>query len=171
MRESIGSTFLYNIIFIFIIIVMGILTATLNYYKAYKVNNYILNIIRDNSGYNANAVTRINDILSSYGYSEGGNNAQNRCPRRGNGRVPTMITAQKVKANTNYFYCVYYYPDETKKNSNDVNADNRPLYYAYGVTTFISIDLPIAGQFRIPVFTKGNRIYRFNGSCQLGVDC
>ena len=32
-------------IFLFIVIVMGLLTATLNYYKGYKVNDHILKSI------------------------------------------------------------------------------------------------------------------------------
>lgn len=170
MRESIGSTFLYNIIFIFIIIVMGILTATINYYKAYKVNNYILNIIRDNSGYNRISVQKIDDILASYGYSESDYNAQNSCPKsRKNAK---LVKGSDFGQNTNYLYCVYYYSNEnSKKDKNKTNSDNRSLYYAYGVTTYISIDLPIAGRFRIPVFAKGSRIYRFTSSCQAGVDC
>ena len=51
MKESIGSTFLYNIIFIFIIIVFGLIAATLNYYKGFKINTRILQSIQKNSGY------------------------------------------------------------------------------------------------------------------------
>ena len=38
MREGIGSVFLYNIIILFVIIVFGLLSATISYYKAFKVN-------------------------------------------------------------------------------------------------------------------------------------
>lgn len=170
MRESIGSTFLYNMIFVFIIVVMAILTATMNYYKAYKVNSRILDIIRNNSGYNLNSVEKIDEILGSLGYSNYGPQAD--CPRRGNKSTLINVTASDVGGNTSYLYCVYYYPNEnSKKNKSDRNSDNKSLYYAYGVTTFISADFPIIGEFRVPVFTKGSRIYRFPGSCQVGKDC
>ena len=55
-----------------------------------------------------------------------------------------------------YFYCIYKY--EKEEGAADKEGEN---YYAYGVTTFIYIDLPIAGQFKIPVYTKGKRIYKF----------
>ena len=149
---------------------MGILTATIHYYKAYKVNSYILDIIRDNSGYNLNSLQKIDDVLGSLGYSN--YDSQTSCPRRGDGTTPVNVIASEVGGNTNYLYCIYYYPNEnSKKEIDDKNSDNRPLYYSYGVTTFISADLPIIGQFRIPVFTKGARIYRFPGSCQVGKDC
>lgn len=172
MRESIGSTFLYNMIFAFIIIVMGLLTATLNYYKSYKVNNYILNIISDNSGYNTVSAKKIDTVLKNFGYSVPDSKS---CPKR-NGVI--LIDPLPVDGVKNYSYCVYYYQDETSTKSKQSeetvgSTDNSklPSYYAYGVTTFIAIDLPIVGRFRVPVFTKGNRIYRFTGSCQPGVDC
>ena len=43
MRESIGTAFLLNFIVIFIVFIMLFLAATLSYYKAYRINNMILN--------------------------------------------------------------------------------------------------------------------------------
>ena len=45
MRQSIGATATFNIIIIFIVIVFGLLIGTVNYYKAFKVNSRILDII------------------------------------------------------------------------------------------------------------------------------
>lgn len=169
MRESIGSTFLYNMIFLFIIIVFGLLTGTLNYYKAYKVNERILGTIAKDSGYNSVSKKEIDNYLSSIGYTLGGNGTQLNCPQR---EGATMITSNKAGAgDNNYLYCVYYFPDETGgKDKGKKNADGRPIYYAYGVTTYIYVELPIVGNFKIPVYSKGERIYRFKGSCQVGGD-
>ena len=160
MRESIGTTFLYNIIFVFILLVFGLLTASLSYYKGYKVNNRILKAIKDNSGYNSNSYREIERILKGIGYTVEGGSAQNQCARnRGNMSLVTLSGRS-----SNYLYCVYYNPDDTNSNENDKK------YYSYGVVTYIYVDLPIIGKFKIPVYTKGERIYRFTGSCQFGVD-
>ena len=45
MSTSIGHTFLYNLIILFIIIIFAFLSGTLSYYKAFKVNNRIVYII------------------------------------------------------------------------------------------------------------------------------
>lgn len=172
MRESIGSTFLYNIIFIFIIIVFGLITATLNYYKGYKVNTRILQAIQRNSGYNSSSKTDIDRVLKGIGYTIERNGIQNTCPSR-DGKV--AITSNKAGAgDTSYFYCVYYYENESGANDNGKTTnEGKSRYYSYGVTTYIYIDLPIVGQIKIPVFTKGERIYRFSGNinCQRGADC
>ena len=160
MRESIGSTFLYSIIFVFIIIVMGLLTATLNYYKGYKVNSYILRSIEKYSGYNEHSIKDIDRITSGIGYTS---DVVNNCPNRDG---TSAISSDKS-------YCLYYFTDErsnTERNKGITNRDGRPVYYSYGVTTYISVELPIVGRFRVPVYSKGERIYRFTGSCQVDGD-
>ena len=161
MRESIGSTFLYNIIFLFIIIVMFLLTATLNYYKGYKVNSYVLHSIEKYNGYNTKSQDDIDRILTGIGYSS----ENGGCSPRGGSFLLTN--------NNIHDYCVYYFPDDRsrlEKKEELTDGSGRPLYYSYGVTTFISIELPIVGKFKVPVFTKGERIYRFTGSCQINGD-
>ncbi len=158
MKESIGSVFLYNIIFVFIIIVFGLITATLSYYKAFKVNKAILGYISRYSGYNTKSETAIKNYLESVGYTTDGTKCSD------NEKAGGVLVN---KNNNGYYYCVYYHNDETGKNEKNgneskTNADGQPIYYAYGVTTFIYIDLPIAGNFKIPVYTKGERIYNFS---------
>lgn len=165
MRESIGSTFLYNIIFIFIIIVFGLITATLNYYKGYKINTRILQIIQKDSGYNSTSKKEIDRILGGIGYTVDPN-SQGNCPERDGKKAITSTSAGA--GDSDYMYCVYYYPDEGNSGSRQ--------YYTYGVTTYIYIDLPIVGNFKIPVFSKGERIVKFNNkdkkiNCQMGADC
>lgn len=160
MRESIGSAFLYNIIFLFIIIVFGLVIGTLNYYKGFKVNTSILNSVEKYSGYNDYSKKDIDRVLTGLGYSVN----SVRCSERKNAKL--------ISSNKNY--CLYYYSDDrsnSEKTSDKVTKDGRPIYYSYGVTTFISVELPIVGQFKVPVYTKGERIYRFSYSCQNDGDC
>jgi len=141
MRESIGSTFLYNIIILFIVIVFAILGATLTYYKAFKVNTKIINSIEKYEGYNDLAVTEINNTLTTIGYM---NKDTHKCPSTKNGGVLQT-------ENGKFRYCVYYFDE----------GDN---HYSYGVITYITLDIPIVNTFlQIPIYTKSNLIYEFNG--------
>lgn len=165
MREGIGETFTYNIIILFIIIVFAILAATISYYKAFKVNNRILDSIEKFEGYNEAARKDIEGKLKTIGYTVNGERA--KCPER-NGMA-------LEKQDGTYLYCVYYYEDDRgtkEKNKNERNNDNEPIYYNYSVASYIYIDLPIAGQFKIPVYTKGERTYNFSCKrCNASGEC
>lgn len=142
MRESIGSTFLYNMIIIFIVIVFAILAATLTYYKAYKVNTRVITSIEKYEGYNDLARTEIDNTLTTIGYmfKEG-----TKCPTKKNGG--TLETEDKK-----FRYCVYYSKEDSK-------------HYSYGVITYITIDIPIVNRaLSIPIYTKSNRIYKFGSN-------
>jgi len=163
MREGIGETFTYNIIILFIIIVFGILAATISYYKAFKVNNRILDSIEKFEGYNAAARADIANKLETIGYTKD----NSKCPER------SGTTLEKQDGT--YLYCVYYYEDDrgtTEKKNNERNNDNEPIYYNYSVASYIYIELPIIGQFKIPVYTKGERTYNFScKKCNASGEC
>lgn len=154
MRESIGSTFLYNIIFLFIIIIMGLLTATINYYKAYKVNKTILGYISKYSGYNYFSEKATRQYLESIGYTA--NSEREVCSDDKNGG--SLIN----HFYNDYHYCVYYYGNENGSYGEQRNTEGNYVYNAYGVVTFIYVDLPIVGKFKVPVYSKGGRIYNFD---------
>ena len=155
MREGIGATVLYNMIIIFIFIVFTLLLSSLTYYKAFRVNNMILYSIDKFEGYNNKAIEDINRQLSAIGYAKNTDNSI--CPQRDN------MNALKNEGNDNYYYCVYYYSNDTGGNDRGVrNDDNQPLYYNYSVVTYIYVDLPLINKFKIPVHTKGERIYNFS---------
>lgn len=166
MREGIGSVFLYNIIILFVIIVFGILSATISYYKAFKVNERILYSIDKFEGYNQLSRDEINEYLESIGYTTSNSNQRECAQERDQGRLIR-------DSNPHYLYCVYYYEDDrstTDNERNKVTSDNRqqPIYYNYSVTSYIYVDLPIVGQFKLPVYTKGERIYNFSDNQRQG---
>lgn len=158
MRESIGYTFTLNIVIVFILIAFAILMAIMSYSKAFKINNRIMNEIEKCEGYNSCAVTEINRILSSYGYSR----AETDCPKRDG------IEAMGNPDGTNKFEMCVYYSDEIGVNEREkifnrtVTVDgNEEHKYRYGVLTFYHVDLPIISRFRLPVYTRTNWIYDF----------
>ena len=137
------------------------LTATLSYYKGYKVNTRILKAIKDNSGYNQNSKTEINRVLKGIGYTTEGNGVQRSCPlKRGN-------LERVIDNDSNYLYCVYYNPHDVSKK----DKENGKNYYSYSVVTYIYIDLPIIGNLKIPVYSKGERIYQFNCTAKGNQNC
>ncbi|MDD3187156.1 MAG: hypothetical protein PHD02_01630 [Bacilli bacterium] len=142
MRESIGSTFLYNIIILFIIVTFAFLSGILSYMKAFKANSRIVNAIEKYEGYNDSSVVEINNVLNSLGYKNGLAN----CPTR-SGDVLEQI------GTSNFQYCIYHYgPDNTDLTNKDY----------YGVLTYMYFDLPVVGTVKIPVYSKTEIIYRFN---------
>lgn len=146
MREAIGSTFLYNIIFLFIIITFGFLAATLSYMKAFKVNGAIANSLEKYEGYNTLSAQEIEKSMATLGYRFNSKGNLN-CPERThNGKKYTPIT----QFGTNYKFCVYEYP---KQNG----------YFTYGILTYIYMDVPVVGgTFSLPVYSETERIYEFN---------
>ena len=162
MRESIGSVFLYNIIIIFVIIVFGLLSATISYYKAFKVNERLLYSLDKFEGYNQFSKEEMENFLTSIGYTYNPD-GQSECPAEKNGGT-------LIKTNgTHYLYCVYYFADDRgSQEQNRLNGDREPIYYNYAVTSYIYVDLPIAGAFKLPVYTKGERIYNFSDNQEQG---
>ena len=77
----------------------------------------------------------------------------------------TLIRSNSAK----HLYCVYYFSDDRGSNEkNRLNGDKEPIYYNYALTSYIYVDLPIVGAFKLPVYTKGERIYNFSDSQEQG---
>ena len=123
MRESIGSVFLYNIIILFVIIVFGLLSATVSYYKAFKVNERLLYSLDKFEGYNQFSREEMETFLSSIGYTYNPD-GQTDCPEEKDGGI--LVRSKDAK----YLYCVYYFSDDRGSNEKDrLNGDEEPIYY------------------------------------------
>ena len=87
----------------------------------------------------------------------------------------TRIKRKEIQRNTlRYFleFLVFFNKRIKEKSKNERNNDNEPIYYNYSVASYIYIDLPIAGQFKIPVYTKGERTYNFSCKrCNASGEC
>lgn len=158
MKESMGNAFVLSLIAAFSLLIMLILTYAINYSRANKVKNKILNYIAsyaevnttvDSSGTlqpidltsrtGVELADQIDRELSEIGYrgNYGGWN-QNSCPERNNGQV--------LNSHSNYHYCVYAYKSERG--------------YYYGVTTFMYFDIPVIGaSLELPVYGETRVIY------------
>ena len=147
MRESIGSTALYNIIITFLSIIFALILGTIIYYQAFKVNKNLVNIIQKYEGYNDLAVAEIETSLSSIGYM-----------RRNLGDCPTRHGSSLVNNSSNpsarksqFPYCVYRFSTSGTK------------YYSFGVLSYIVIDIPLidVSMLKFGVYSKTDQLYKF----------
>lgn len=139
MKQSIGFTQSLSIIIIFILIVFALLSATLSYYKAFKINSNIASIVQKYEGYNSLSEAEITNRLTSMGYRFGTID----CPKKKN-------KEDEDNSNRKHAYCLYKY-------------DVKNGYYRYGIMTYIFVELPLGYKFKLPVYSETEPIYMFNG--------
>lgn len=68
MRESIGGAWILGIVMTFIVLFASFLAVSINYSKAFKVKNNVVDLIEKNEGMTDDAVNDIWKYLSSEGY-------------------------------------------------------------------------------------------------------
>lgn len=150
MKTAIGGTFMYNIILVFLVIVFAFLAGIMSYYKAFKINNRIVYAIEKFEGYNDKSITEIDRILSTFGYDRSKPSCEKTYDKM------TLVSG----AEPGYRYCIYV---ENKALKGKAGTGD---YYAYGVKTYMTIDLPVVKYIRIPIYTKTNQIWKFTDTQQ-----
>lgn len=129
MRETIGSTWIYQLVIVFILIFVSFLILSLSYSKAYKNKNEVIDIIERNEGVNKETVGTINNYLFYNGYR-----IKNYCPRENGWLGSTDIEKSKALSvanpGTKYYYCVRR------------RAGSKNMVY-YEVKIFFKFNLPI----------------------------
>ena len=68
MREAIGGTWLFTIVIVFIVLFSSYLAISVNYSKAFKVKNGIVDLIEQNEGLSSETQTQISNYLDKTGY-------------------------------------------------------------------------------------------------------
>jgi hypothetical protein len=135
MRQSIGGTWLFSLMIIFILLFTAYLAVAINYSKSFKVKNEVINIIEREEGLTSNdnktdpgAIEQIANYLTSVGYINHG-----VCPSGYQGYIKYQ-DGNRVK----YSYCIKKY--------NSYNEVEKQKAY-YSVVLFFNMDLPIFGDF------------------------
>ena len=161
MRESIGTAFLLTFIVIFIVFIMVFLAATLSYYKAYRINNMILNSIEKFEGYNDYAITEINNKLKSMGYQRTGID----CPKT---RFAKNSDVEGKLVNSNKDgYCIYRYWNENAAKAANGSKSTTDIYYSFGVVSYMRMEIPVVGKYiKMPVYSKTYNIYYFTNTAK-----
>ena len=132
MREAIGGTWVYQLVIIFMLIFVAFLALTMNYRRAFKVKNDLLNIVEKYEGFSKTSIPIINNYLLSSGYTTMGNCREGEV---GSQDLKSIIL-KKVASGQKYYYCVSKIHTGTEAKS---------FRAKYKVRIFFRFDLPVIG--------------------------
>lgn len=140
MKEAIAQSFLINIIIIFLVVLMLLLFGSINYSKAYKVKNRIINIIEKYGEYDPskdNIKNEIQENLRNAGYQTTSDAAHcdNLKIESKGGTTTILYPTEAEKRQLHYDYCIF-------KLDGSIEGSNY-----YQVITFMKFDIPILGGF------------------------
>lgn len=140
MREAIGSTFLFKIMIVFIFFFSAFLAIAINYSQAFRIKNQVINYIEQYEGMNDSSEEEIVNYINDVGYfrtpacdcDSGGAGNNYSCGDTNDDRNGAKIRLDS--GNETNGLCV-----------RKLENGNGDVYYR--VTTFVSFDLPIIGEF------------------------
>ena len=149
MKEAIANAGIYNLVIIFVIILLAFFIGSLSYSKAFKVKNKIIEEIEKDQGYttgiNDSTEDRVEEWISSIGYRINTGNTRNteNCPTvTGNGGE----TGKLVNTDGDYQYCVYEFDTCT------AGSDKAKCGKYYRATAYMYFDVPIlSGLLKLPI--------------------
>ncbi len=144
MREVSGSTWVFQLMIIFILIFACFLTLVLSYSKAYRVKNQVLTIIEKYEGVTSTSEDIINNYLRGESYLTKGT-----CPEGWYGVDINGSGYTISNGNTSFSYCF------------QEGTSSSGLVY-YDIMIFYRFYLPIFGE--IMVFTVNGTTSEFIGS-------
>ncbi len=140
MRQTIGATWIFQLVIIFTLIFAAYIALTINFSKSFRTKNEVLSLIEKSQGMTENGVKLINNYLLSSGYTATGKcKSQEGFVVYG---VKSLLSEQasssveKMVPGKEYYYCFTKY-------------DSYHQYYTtrayYRVTLFFRFDLPVLG--------------------------
>lgn len=146
MREAIGGTWLFGIVIVFIVLFSSYLAISVNYSKAFKVKNGIVDLIEQNEGMSNETQTQISNYLDKVGYFVYGT-CDSKTGEKG---------YEPKGAGSNYKYCI----TKTNATNNEYATGTTVDKAYYKVKVFFRLDLPIFGDiFTFPVTGETKAIY------------
>ena len=134
MRDAIGGVFSLQIILVFVILVNGYMAYSVNYTRAFRVKNQIINIVVENEGVSEgdNAAKRISSLVKTAGY--GLSSVQQEFVRNNNNVDGWYCNGQDG-------YCIKCFDNTGDNTITSDDASYRGVYY--GVKTYVNMDIPI----------------------------
>lgn len=142
MRESFGGAFMINLVLVFIVIYISFMAVAINYAKAFRVKNNIINILEQNQysggGSSEYAIIKVNEYLPKVPYNMAGNQSiENDCKNQSDG-TPYFVDSG---------VCII-----------NMSGSSNPKYFK--VITYISIDFPFFDlHMTIPISGETKSIY------------
>lgn len=131
MREAVGTTWIFQLVIIFILIFAAYLALTINYSRAFMVKNESLTIIEKHEGLTSNSIETVNGYLKTSGYKEKGD-----CPLGWYGISDLDSTSYSDSEGTKYYWCF------TKIKGYNTTSPRRAYYK---IKMFFRFELPVIG--------------------------
>ena len=135
MRDAIGQVFALQVILAFVILINGYMAYSVNYARAFRIKNQIVDIIEQYEGpYNDEAITKINSIIDQMTYEVPTRLVNNFKSRYGNDSETGESSAEPVCQNG---WCYI----EHNVSVDEADGERNGKYYS--VVTFVNIDIPV----------------------------
>lgn len=142
MRDAFGGAFSIKLMLIFLILYVSFICVAINYARAFRVKNRIINIIEQYEGYNEKNKDTINSLVNQYLGSTGYHIEYNQT-KEANGKSISSCDSSFVGFNSGglggHGYCI-------------VKMSNDPEYYK--VETYMVFTLPIINV-NFPIAIRG----------------
>lgn len=152
MKEAIANAGVFNLVIIFVIVLLAFFIGSLGYSKAFKVKNKIVEEIEKDQGYtygqDDSTESRIEDWLKNIGYRTNTGNVRNTdaCASSvsGNGGKGGKL----INTQSDYQYCVYEFNTCTSENDGKCGKYYRVITYMYFDVPIVSslIKIPVNGE-------------------------
>ncbi len=156
MKEAIGNASVFNLVIIFLGIMIALIVASLNYTKAFKVKNSIVDFIEKyDAGYsdeNRGVIDgQINEFLSQIGYRTNNGGVNSNCPNVDG----AQNGGDAVNGTSVYNYCIYEF------NSSRGNYYKVIAYMYFDIPLLSTVTIPVSGETEVFYFVEDQ--YRPNG--------
>lgn len=132
MRQTIGGTWLLQLMILFILLFVGFIILTLNYSKTIKTKNEVISMVEKYEGLNEQSISLVNNYLLSSGYSVTGVCTSEDKKGIYGAFDLNSSELEEARVGEKYYYCLKKY-----KGAN--------TSYYYQVTLFYKFNLPIIG--------------------------
>jgi len=167
MKGALGNALIMNMVIVFIVIFYTMLIGSMAYSKAYKIKNYLINLIEQeetagNHDFGTQTGKKLekwdkkaNEYLKNVGYHIS-TNQLSTCPKKEG--YNEYISNTKGR----YDYCIY----RSNRTGDIVDTTNHPTIrkrYNYMVLVYMKFDVPVLGSFlKLPITgeTKSYTVYR-----------
>ena len=161
MRESMGGTWLFGIMALFIVLFSGFIAYSITYSKAFKTKNQIINLIEKKEGYTlSNGGTDVTNMSEDQLYSDPSTEAQAYYYIKKSGYNTDVVDCVSLGYGVyqDGGYCIQRF---CNGNNYTAASDDGRVYYK--VTTFIKVNIPVINvQVNIPITGETKAMYYEN---------
>lgn len=145
MRDAVGGTFMINVLLVFLAVYIAFIAVALNYAKAFRVKNRIIDIIEQNEGISDYTDVGSNSVLGEI-----------------NTYLKSVSYYVKLEGNKNSKYGVCFDEGYCIEEPTGNSKYGKDTYYK--VTTFIKLDFPMFNlSFTIPITGETRKIVNLRG--------